>query len=200
MKQGPPFPINNKLMKATVIRKTTYNGFSWQSTACEPYTVEVLGVPSSPVDPGVIRVRQEDGEEAIVASFALTSDEFDFNRILWAAMLSEEQMQSRAALGILLPQKSLGIIPIQNVPLRSPRKSFRASGRDLYFDLKCTCPYKSDNPELARLMTHTIKLTGYADDNFFDKVNVMPREGVCKCGRKYHYQWFRDGVEADFIS
>ena len=69
----------------------------------------------------------------------------------------------------------------------------------MYFDLKCTCPYRSDNPELAKILKHTIKLSGYADDNFFDRVNSEPREGVCKCGRKYRVQWFRDGVEAAFL-
>ena len=79
------------------------------------------------------------------------------------------------------------------------RQRFEALRRDLFFKLKCTCPYKSDNPELTRLLTHTITLNGYADDYFFDEVNKEPREGKCKCGRRYTVQWFRDGVEAEFI-
>jgi hypothetical protein len=82
---------------------------------------------------------------------------------------------------------------------RLVRQSFRALGRDLYFDLKCTCSYRTDNLYFANLLKHTIKLSGYADDNFFDRVNAEPLEGTCKCGRKYRVQWFRDGVEAAFL-
>lgn len=94
--------------------------------------------------------------------------------------------------GILLPSLAVNQPPLV-------RHSFRALGRDLYFDLKCTCPYCSDNPELAKILKHTIKLSGYADDNFFDRVNGEPQEGACECGRKYRFQWFWDGIEAGFL-
>jgi hypothetical protein len=79
------------------------------------------------------------------------------------------------------------------------RQPFRASGRDLYFDLHCTCPDpRWEGTEIAHLMQTKIMLTGYADDNFFDNVNAAPRDGACRCGRRYRAQWFRDGVEAAF--
>ena len=31
-----------------------------------------------------------------------------------------------------------------------------------------------------------------------EMVNAEPRQGACQCGRIYHYQWFRDGVEIEF--
>ena len=33
----------------------------------------------------------------------------------------------------------------------------------------------------------------------FDEVNKEPKQGECKCGRQYTVQWFRDGIEAEFI-
>ena len=64
------------------------------------------------------------------------------------------------------------------------RKSFRALGRDLYFDMECTCPNKLfEGTDIEHLMKHTITLVGYADDNFFDNVNATQSRGRCKCGR-----------------
>lgn len=81
------------------------------------------------------------------------------------------------------------------------RERFRALGRDLYFDLRCICPSPLfEDSDISHLMPHTVQLTGYADDNFFDSVNAEPREGKCRCGRPYRVQWFRDGVEAEFIA
>lgn len=81
------------------------------------------------------------------------------------------------------------------------RKPFRSLGRDLYFDLSCTCTNPLfEGTSVADIMTHSVKLVGYADDNFFDNVNAAPRIGRCKCGREFRYQWFRDGVEAVFHS
>ncbi len=81
------------------------------------------------------------------------------------------------------------------------RQQFRALSRDLFFNLQCTCPNPqfADGP-IAYLMKTTVKLTGYCDDNFFDNVNAEPSEGKCRvCGRRYRVQWFRDGIEAEFI-
>jgi hypothetical protein len=61
------------------------------------------------------------------------------------------------------------------------RQSFRALGRDLFFDLRCICPYRSDNPVLAKLLTHTIKLSGYDDDNYH--CNVIPNFKCEKCDK-----------------
>jgi hypothetical protein len=84
--------------------------------------------------------------------------------------------------------------------MMAKRLPFRALGRDLYFDLQCTCPdplFKDS--DIAHLMKRRITLTGYADDYFFDVVNKEPRQGKCSgCGRPYTVQWFRDGVEAGF--
>jgi len=81
------------------------------------------------------------------------------------------------------------------------RNKFKALGRDLFFDLKCTCPSKLFiGTSIEDLMKHRITLTGYNDNNFFDTVNAEPRKSICKCGREFTYQWFRDGVEAAFLS
>lgn len=52
---------------------------------------------------------------------------------------------------------------------------------------------------IAHMMNRTIQLTGYDDDNFFDNVNAQPHDFRCQCGRPYRLQWFRDGVEAEFL-
>lgn len=84
--------------------------------------------------------------------------------------------------------------------MSAPRIPFRQSRNDLYADLKCECP----NPryigtDLEPIMKHYIQLVGYSDANFFDNVNAEPRVNSCRCGRPYRVQWFRDGVEAEFI-
>lgn len=78
------------------------------------------------------------------------------------------------------------------------REQYESSnGRDLYLRVRCTCPHGT--PKLADLgVSHTLWLTGYADDNFFHNVNREPRKGACKCGRAYSVQWFEDGVEFAF--
>ena len=80
------------------------------------------------------------------------------------------------------------------------RRPFKALGWDLFFDLRCSCrdPRFADS-EIADLMPYTIKLSGYADDHFFDIVNAGPSYSTCRCGRKFRFQWFRDGVEACFL-
>lgn len=68
--------------------------------------------------------------------------------------------------------------------------------RDLVAKVPCTCPHES--AKLAALdIKHTLRLGGYDDDNFFKNVNANPRDGKCKCGRPYRFQWFDDGV--DFV-
>ena len=63
------------------------------------------------------------------------------------------------------------------------REQFRCiGGRDLAFDFRCACSRK-------------IRLSGYADDYFFDRVNAKPTKIECNCGRNHEVQWFRDGVE-----
>lgn len=79
---------------------------------------------------------------------------------------------------------------------------YEGLGRDLYAEkVSCNCPnpdYKHD-PELASLLPTKIRLSGYADDNFFDNVNKEPREGQCSCGRKFKYQWFRTHVDFEWV-
>ena len=72
-------------------------------------------------------------------------------------------------------------------------------GRDLSFKLQCTCPDKSmaHRESVAHLFKTVIRLSGYADDNFFDNVNKEPRKISCECGRSWMVQWFRDGVVAN---
>jgi hypothetical protein len=77
------------------------------------------------------------------------------------------------------------------------RKPFRWSqvgGRDIFFDAECTCPDRHID-----ILRHKIKLAGYADANFFDNVNREPTHDECECGRKYTYQWFRNGVEFQWL-
>ena len=84
--------------------------------------------------------------------------------------------------------------------MNNKRNQFRSLGRDLFYDLECTCPSSLFiGTEVEHIMKHDIKLTGYADNYFFDTVNAEPRFGKCKCGRKFTYQWFRDGVVAYFL-
>lgn len=81
------------------------------------------------------------------------------------------------------------------------REGFRALGRDLYYDLKCTCPNRLFiGTDIEHIMKQNVTLTGYADNYFFDTVNAEPRIGKCGgCQREFQYQWFRDGVEAFFL-
>lgn len=66
--------------------------------------------------------------------------------------------------------------------------------RDLVAKTKCRCPNESE--KLAELgIKQTLRLYGYDDDNFFTNVNAKPRDGKCRCGRPYTYQWLGDGVE-----
>lgn len=72
-----------------------------------------------------------------------------------------------------------------------------AGGRDLYAEkVACNCPnakYK-DDPVLAKLLPTYVRLSGYDDANFFDNVHKEALNGACECGRKFTYQWLRDGV------
>lgn len=74
-------------------------------------------------------------------------------------------------------------------------------GRDIYADkVECSCPnplFKGTNVEY--LMKTNIRLSGYADDYFFDTVNKEPREAACDCGRKFKYQWLRSHVEFEWV-
>jgi hypothetical protein len=81
------------------------------------------------------------------------------------------------------------------------RKQFTCpNGRDLYFSFKCTCPsYLFKDSDIADIMKTTIKLSGYADDYFFDEVNKEPRLFQCTCNKQYKYQWFRDGIECEEV-
>lgn len=76
-----------------------------------------------------------------------------------------------------------------------------SGGRDLYADkVACTCPnprYK-DDPVLAKLLPTYVRLSGYADDNFFDNVHKEAHTSACQCGRKFTYQWFRSHVEFEW--
>lgn len=78
--------------------------------------------------------------------------------------------------------------------MREPFRWSQVGGRDIYFDARCNCQDR-DLP----ILQHKVKLAGYADANFFDNVNSKPTDGECKCGRRYRYQWFRDGVAFEWI-
>lgn len=75
-------------------------------------------------------------------------------------------------------------------------------GSDLAVSFKCECPSELFiGTEIEHLMKQNIRLYGYNDSNFFDTVNVKPREFKCKCGKRYTQQWFSDGfVEIEEIS
>jgi hypothetical protein len=74
------------------------------------------------------------------------------------------------------------------------------NGRDMYFSFKCTCPSALfKDSDIADIMKTTITLSGYADDYFFNEVNIEPRIYQCICNKQYRYQWFRDGVEYEEI-
>lgn len=78
---------------------------------------------------------------------------------------------------------------------------FRSLGRDLFFDTNCTCqdPKWAQDKEIGHLFKTKVLLTGYADDNFMDRMNAGPQEGSCStCGRSYRYQWRWDGVMFEF--
>lgn len=85
--------------------------------------------------------------------------------------------------------------------MQTARLPWECSGRnDLYCRVKCTCP--SDlfkDSSVSHIMKHVIVLIGYNDAYFWDEVNKEKREGTCKCGKKYFYQWFRDGVDFEWI-
>lgn len=67
---------------------------------------------------------------------------------------------------------------------------------DLFAEFECKCPSsRFKGSAIARHMKEKIKLTGYNDSYFFDVVNKELRSLKCKCGRKYAYQWKREGVE-----
>lgn len=72
---------------------------------------------------------------------------------------------------------------------------YKSLGRDLYADIgNCDCPAFPDTPVLANVKK-TMKLSGYADDNFFDNVNREPKRVECHvCKKAWNVQWRRDGV------
>jgi hypothetical protein len=89
-----------------------------------------------------------------------------------------------------------------NSPWAETVLPFTQSRNDLFARAKCDCP----NPDfagkpIADLMKSTIYLAGYDDNNFFDRVHAEPHEGSCRnCGRRYRFQWWRDGVAFTFLA
>ncbi len=79
---------------------------------------------------------------------------------------------------------------------------FQALGRDLFADIQCDCPDpKWVNGPVAHLFKTKIRLTGYADDYFFDQVNARPRPIACPhCKREFSYRWTREGVLVESLS
>jgi len=72
---------------------------------------------------------------------------------------------------------------------------------DLFCEFECTCPSESwRNTPIEHLMKEKIKFSGYNDNYFFDVVNREPKIRTCKCGKKYRYQWKREGVEVEEIT
>lgn len=80
------------------------------------------------------------------------------------------------------------------------KRQYDQLGNDLYCKVECNCldPKWADT-DVAHMFKRAIWLYGYADDNFFDRVNAKPLETKCECGRRLKYQWFRDGVVAEFV-
>lgn len=75
-------------------------------------------------------------------------------------------------------------------------------GNDLSYQTDCNCqdPKWADNKETGHLFKTKIRLTGYSDNYFFDEANKEPKQDSCRvCHRKYIYQWFRDGINFEFI-
>ena len=76
-------------------------------------------------------------------------------------------------------------------------------GDDLLAEFECTCfdlSYK-DHPVFHSTFHTRVRLTGYADLNFFDNVNKSPRIIKCPCcNKEYSVQWFRDGVEVESVA
>jgi len=87
-----------------------------------------------------------------------------------------------------------------NSPWAETVLPFNQSCNDLYAYVECVCP----NPRfagstIAHLMKNKIQLAGYADSNFFDRVHALPHERSCRCGRRYKFQWWSDGVAFAFL-
>lgn len=78
---------------------------------------------------------------------------------------------------------------------------FRRLSNDLFADVPCKClDPKWAGSSIAHIMKFKVRLTGYADNNFFDNVNAVPSECACRnCGRKYRAQWLREGVEFEWL-
>jgi len=78
---------------------------------------------------------------------------------------------------------------------------YESFGRDLYAAaVECVClDPKWKDTDVSHLFKRKIKLSGYYDDNYFDNVHKHPHTSQCDCGRKFTYQWFRDGVEFDWV-
>ena len=72
----------------------------------------------------------------------------------------------------------------------------QVGGNDLLAqEVRCTC----NNDELFKDKPHLgikrkVRLSGYNDRFFFDEVNKQPRNGKCRCGRAYTYQWLTTHV------
>jgi hypothetical protein len=88
-----------------------------------------------------------------------------------------------------------------NAPWADVVLPYSQSRNDLYAEpVECRCPSPLfEDSDIAHLMKNKIRLSGYDDTNFFDRVNAQPREGRCRCGRRYRFQWWRDGVAFAFL-
>lgn len=75
----------------------------------------------------------------------------------------------------------------------------RHFGNDLFADFYCDCfdPKRKGTP-LAKIIKTKISLSGYNDNYFFEVVNKDPQIRICECGRSYHIQWKRTGVEVNY--
>ena len=75
--------------------------------------------------------------------------------------------------------------------------SIEALGNDLYSTIgNCNCKQFPDNETLKDYRRY-VRLSGYNDDNFFDKVNASPRSWTCSsCDAEFWYRWTRNGVMA----
>ena len=74
---------------------------------------------------------------------------------------------------------------------------FESLGNDLYAKVWCRCNVRLES---GAEITHRIRLAGYNDANFFDRVNADERSGKCSnCERPFKFQWTRGGVRFRFV-
>lgn len=103
-------------MKANVTKKFEYNGMFIKSEPIEsPIPVEILGV-LSPVDPGMLYVKEESGLCREVPTIVLDN----FPNVDFGNMLTDEQINERKLCGILFAPAKNGrkLIPLNSCKIK----------------------------------------------------------------------------------